>query len=313
MPAQRFYAGTTPLQAKKQNMMMNEPVWMNNEYDLIVCLARECMRGGLTSGLWRKLRWFVRHAVEVDFIDYSDFPRQHHGSPAHSVRHCMASAYPSHLWCEGLLAYYCLSGDEDVLDVSIKMGDYVLGVFADPDEQGVEWSFTRELGWGLLYLSCIYDITREPRFLDMATKLAERLIAEPPDDELLIRMVRKAFAYSSIALGLEMLHRVTGEERYAQWLVDVADEVLRLRREGRVSTGGMSLNYLNAAYAVTGDERYVRGHGDPQQILGEARGQYEWPHTKQTAMRYRPYCRFWKAAWDCLECDDGQDDVGTGR
>lgn len=300
MPPQRFYTGGTSREVKNANMLMNEPVWMNNEYDLIVALARECMRGGGTPALWDKLRLLARHAVEVDFIHYSDYPQQHHGSPAHSVRHCMASAYPSHLWCEGLLAYYCLSGDDDVLDVSIKVGDYIVRVFDNLDQYGVEWRFTRELGWGLLYLACVYDITREPRFLDTAKVLADKLLAEPLTDDCLHRMVRYAFGYSSIALGIEMLHCVTGEPRLAEWLVNAADHILRYVETRGGSISGMALNYFNAAYALTGDAKYVHEIGDPAALLAEAKGEYPWPYTKQTAQRYRPYCRFWKAANDCL-------------
>ena len=299
-PPARFYAGgDMPAADMRLNMLFNEPVWMNNEYDLIVCLARECMRGGWTPALWQKLRWFARHAIEVDFIAYSDHEQLHHGSPAHSVRHCMASAYPSHLWSEGLLAYYCLSGDDDALEVAIKMGDFILRTFADPQRRAKLWRFSRELGWALLYLSCVADITRTQRFLDTAWELAEMLIAEPRDDRLTRTMVRYAFGFASIALGVEMLLRLSGDQRLADWLVALADDVRRVSQEDGLVLGGMARNYLNAAYAITADSKYVTAVGPAADVLRAVPEEHPWPHTKQVAMSYRPNCRFLRAAHDC--------------
>lgn len=300
MPPQRFYVGGNSYGYCQENLLLNEPVWMNNEYDVIICFARECMRGGSTPELWQKSAAFVRHNIEIDFIHYSDHRYMHHGSPAHSVNHCMASAYPSHMWCEGLLAWYCISGDDDVLDVAVMMGDYIVGLFRDPGFRGKSWKFSRELGWALLYLSCVADITREQRFFDMADELARTLTAHPRDDALTKQMITYAFGYSSIALGAEMLHRCTGEQYLHDWLVQLADDILRLHRDEGIGIGGSSMNYFNAAYALTSDAKYVTGICEPADVLAEAKGEWKWPYTKQTAQRYRPYSRLWKSALDCL-------------
>lgn len=295
-PPQQFTkGGAFTRRYLEDNMLHNEPVWANNEYDVIMCLARECMRGGHTPELRQKLRWFARHAIEVDFVHYSDHPELHHGSPAHSLRHCMATAYPSHLWCEGLLMYYCLTGDDDALDVSVKMGDFIVDTFRDPARRGKLWKFTRELGWALLYLACVADMTGEKRFFDMADEIAALFMVQPLSDALLDNMLAYSFGYSSLALGMEMYQRATGRKDLADWLTRLADSLLR-RIDSGASCGGMGFNYFIAAWTVSGNRRYL----DLLPLEDDGSGMFtmdgrwldgRWLHTKQVAMAYRPASR----------------------
>jgi hypothetical protein len=288
----RFPLGGESIRTRYYCPLHHEPVWANNEYDVILCLARECLRGGAAAELWRKLHWFARHAIEVDFIDYSDDPQLHHGSPAHSANHCKASSYPSHLWCEGLLLYYCLSGDDDALQVAVQTGDAILATFADPARRKKLWHFTREVGWALIYVAYLADITREKRFLDCTDEMADFLIAEPLTPELVETMVRYAFGYASIAMGIKALYNITGRKVLADWLVDLADRVTE-----HSSVGGMALNYVNTAYALTKDEKYIRAGMHSIECLLDSVSWYDpYLYTKQVAMSYRPLSRFLRFA-----------------
>jgi hypothetical protein len=94
-----------------------EPVWTNNEYDSIFAVCTEIMRSG-RADLWQQARWAARHNAEVDFVHYHDDPQQHRACPQHSYRHNRSGAVLSHFWTQGLLQYYCLTGDQDVLEVA---------------------------------------------------------------------------------------------------------------------------------------------------------------------------------------------------
>lgn len=300
-PPRRFYTTSIPAFMCQANMVFNEPVWTNNEYDVILALAREYMRGNANPGLWQKLRWFGRHAIEVDFISYSDHPQLHHGSPAHSANHCAASAYPSHLWCEGLLGYYCLSGDADALETALHVGDFIVDTFADPGRRGKLFKFTREIGWALLYTATLYDLVREERFLSQSQEFAQLILREPITDGLADNMLRFSFAYSSLALGMEALHRVSAEKPVADWLVHAADRVLETCRKGLISVEScMTFNYYNAAYAVSRDETYLRaGMGILERLMDSRAWTDPWLHTKPVAMAHRGLSRFLFYAHAC--------------
>jgi len=293
-PPRRYYTKPIPAFVCQANMIFNDPVWSNNEYDVILALAREYMRGNASPVLWQKLRWFCRHAIEVDFLSYSDHAQLHHGSPAHSANHCEASAYPSHLWCEGLLGYYCLSGDPDALATAIQVGDFIVDTFADPGRRGKLFKFTREIGWALLYTATLYDLVREERFLTLSREFAELILKEPITDALAQNMLEFSFAYSSLAMGMEALYRVTAEKPLADWLVYAADRVLETAEKGVISVEScMPLNYYNAAYAVSQNEKYVyAGMRILEQLMDSRAWTDPWLHTKPVAMAHRGLSRF---------------------
>ncbi len=276
-----------------------EPVWTNNEYDLILALGREVLRGNRSPELRQRLRWFARHAIEVDFIRHSDDPSQHHGSPAHSARHNQAGSYPSHLWCEGLLVYYCISGDDDAFETAVAVGDSILHTFGDPERRRKLWSFSRELGWALLYLANLADLSGERRFLNCAVEQADALIQEPITDELARNMTVYAFGYASIAMGIEALWRINGDPRLAEWLMRTAEAVAHQAAGSASPESAMVLNYFNAALAVQPDERMMQAGMRVVDSLVDSKSWYD-PQlfAKPVAMTYRGLSRFAKYAVD---------------
>ncbi len=249
----------TPL-TEWSGSLTHEPVWANNEYDAILALVREVMRDAPSLEHWERLRWFARHAIEVDFVAYSDSELLHHGTPAHSADHQRATAYPSHLWAEGLLAWYCLSGDDDALQVAVDQGDFILRALSQQQRRACFWGFSRELGWALLHLAALTDITREKRFHDGMLELARALTAHPLDEALLTQMVQGAFGYASIALGVQATWAVTHEAALADWLVQTAEGVGRLVLEGGVESvvPEMILLYFTTAWQVSGSSGHLR-------------------------------------------------------
>ncbi|NQU12361.1 hypothetical protein HQ590_16320, partial [bacterium] len=152
-----------------------EPVWTNNEYDALFALCTELMRSG-RGDLWHLARWSARHNIEVDFVHYHDDPQQHRGVPQHSVNHNRSGSIPSHYWTQGLLQYYCLTGDRDVLEIARAVGDKIIEDFAVPAFRELFWSFTRELGWPTLALAHLVDITGDPRYAKQLDEIVAYLM-----------------------------------------------------------------------------------------------------------------------------------------
>jgi len=267
----RIFPGGSPTQTY---LDCHEPVWTNNEYDVIHAFAGELMRTGRIE-LWPTLRHTARHNIEVDFLHYSDHRWLHRATPAHSARHTTTGAYPSHFWTQGLLEYYCLTGDIDALEVALALGDKTVENFADPELRAVLWGFNREIGWSILALAYLYDITREERFKPLLDEMVAYLIdfnrggysgavnlSGGNDRQNLNRqIVGNFFGYSSMVEGVDLYADITGHADVESWLWklchDLVDEALNAAREGQLP----GLNFascLNTGYERTGDERFIR-------------------------------------------------------
>ena len=154
-----------------------EPVWVNNEYDIVFALGTEYLRTGDLT-LFQKLRWFSRHTIEVDFLHYSEHKWLHRAQPAHSANHTTAGAYPSHFWTQGLAQYYFLTGDKDALETIIALADKTIENLDDPELGALNAGLNREVGWGVLSLVCAHEASSEKRFDVYAHKLLDDIMAE---------------------------------------------------------------------------------------------------------------------------------------
>lgn len=295
-----------------------EPVWTNNEYDLIHALCAEIIRTGRRD-LWPKLRAAVRHQVEVDFVHYSDDPWQHHGSPAHSACHNLASAYPSHLWTQGLLEYYCLTGDRDALDIAIKLGDTIIRNLEDPERSQDFWGFNREIGWALLALVQLEELTDLPRFGRYADQIATYLAtydrsaqATPvnlssvdPLDEIHHQIAGAFFGYAAMVEAVERHARLTGRRDLRQWLEDllvkVREAMLAMLWAGRLQDGVRSMLTLGMAigYELTADRRFLNAGMVMLERFMETTAWVSPPsEVKPVAMIHRGLLRFLHHACD---------------
>jgi len=253
----------------------HEPVWTNNEYDIIHAFCSELMRTGRFE-LWHTLRLIARHNIEVDFLHYSDHRWLHRATPAHSVRHTTTGAYPSHFWTQGLLEYYCLTGDPDALEVACALGEKIIENFTDPAIRAKLWGFNREIGWPILALACLVDITGELRFQQLLDEMvafvvgfdrggyrgALPYIAGANGRANLTRQFLDSFAGTSggapMMEGIEIYADMTGRAEVGEWLArfshDLADEMLNAAREGKVSSPALA---LAIGYERTGDRRFL--------------------------------------------------------
>jgi len=292
----------------------HEPVWTNNEYDILHAFSSEIMRTGRHE-LWDTLRLAARHNIEVDFLHYSDHQWLHRATPAHSVRHTTTGAYPSHFWSQGLLEYYCLTGDIDALEVACALGDKTIENLTHPGTRRKLWGFNREIGWSVLTLACLYDVTREERFKPLLDELVDFLIAydrtafsgainlsRGNDRQNMNRqIVGNFFGYASMIEGVDLYAATTGREDVAQWLQelcrDLADEGMNAAREGDMPPIHFS-TALNVGFERTGETRFARMMGMLlDQVYWNARGVQGENSVKPIAKAYRGLTRMLGHAW----------------
>ena len=208
------------------------PVWSNNEYDVIYCLALEALRTHDPSVL-EKLTSAARHQIEVDFVHYSDHWQHHRATPPHSYDHVVrTAALASHQWTQGLYYYYALTGDDDVPEVVRGICDFDIA-YLNRDDLAEPYSFNREPGWGLLALVYGYELTAEPGYIAAAKDIAKRLVAVAgkTDFEAIEKRssssvglnasgIGGGFNVNTCPLGVMAYHKATGE----RWAWDVLKE-----------------------------------------------------------------------------------------
>lgn len=293
---------------------LTEPVWTNNEYDVIHVFCKEVMRTGRLE-LWSTLRLAARHNIEVDFLHYSDHKWLHRATPAHSVHHTTTGAYPSHFWTQGLLEYYCLTGDIDALEVAEALGDKTIENLADPELREVQWGFNREIGWSVLLLACLVDITGEPRFRRELDELVDYLVEFDREgyrgginlsggndrQNLNRQIVGSFFGYASMMEGVDLYADLASRPEVGDWLKkfchDLADEAINAAEQGEMR--GIDFGTaLGIGFERTGDHRFL-------ELAGLVLDMAYWNNTgvkgggsvKPVASSYRGLARLLGHAW----------------
>lgn len=292
------------------NTKLFEPVWTNNEYDAVYAFCTELMRTG-KEAYWPTIRNLVRHNYEVDFVHYSDHRWIHRATPQHSCDHVTSGAIPSHFWTQGLLAYYCLSGDDDALEFAVALGDKIIENFYDPEQREVLWGFTRELGWPVLALSHLVDITGEARFekllgelieflsnFDLQTSKTINLSGVNPRNSFLGQMAGSFFGYASMIEGIDHYLARCPNEKLEQWFIDMLRglcvEIERAHKQGDVlSPTHMHNVCMSIGYERTGDDHFLKvGMVSLQEHMESSVWQSPAGEVKSVAMIHRNLARF---------------------
>lgn len=250
-------------------------VWTNNEYDFIYATIHQMLRTG-QARFWRTIERSAHHALDVDFVHYSDDPWLHHGSPAHSVRHTTASSYPSHIWTEGLLHYYYLSGDTRALDVARQSGEFILRY-----QKKKWWVFeetARESGWALLALTELYAATGERAFLDGALRIKD-FVVEGTAKRHPLFPGEASFFIGVLVMGLDKLHDHHPDARIPKTI----DRILQWRLDNRLSPEGIPLYHWDASARMV----------NTREIMFPAALAVGYRHTRQR--------RYLDVLWRCLQ------------
>jgi len=273
LPPKRFAAGTSNGALFPSSVTYGvEPVWTNNEYDIIHCLSVELMRTGKMDH-FTMLRWVARHNVEVDFVVYSDDPGHHRASPFHSHFHNTKGAITSHFWTQGLLEYYCLTGDDEAREVAVALGEKILTI--NHSGASANWKFDREIGWALLSLASLVEAGFE-QFREEADALAlfirrydrqvfngaVNLSAGRAGRSLERQMIDCGFGYASMVEAMDRYQRITGDSETARWLEELLkalkNEVWAAVEDAEIPTARNMIGLIMAiGYERTGDEEFL--------------------------------------------------------
>ncbi|NQU11493.1 hypothetical protein HQ590_11920 [bacterium] len=204
-------------------MSPSQGVARNHEYDFVACAAKEFARTGRPE-IWKQCRAAAEHLMYTDFVAVSDDPWKEGGVPHHCNRHTTGAAYPSHMWIEGLTLYYQLSGDPYALRVARRVGDFFVKYVADGFL--VVQSTSREMGWALVSLAAIYDLTREPRYLAGIKKIVDFYLDAGvaryfPGDA--------TFAIGVGMIGLDRVRPFHREPEVKSFILGVLDRIMATR------------------------------------------------------------------------------------
>lgn len=248
------------------------PVWSNNEYDAIYCLALEAMRTG-DAGAFEKMCAAARHQIEVDFVHHADHWMHDRTTPPHSYDHVTTTAaLASHQWTQGLYYYYVLTGDDDVPEVVRAICDFDIAFLDRPELKSLNY-FHRELGWAIVALVFGYELTAEHRYIEAARELIMR--ADSAADRTDFGEYEKAhgssrgmnasslgigFNVNTVALGLKCYHQATAEpwagELLTQWTA------IGMRNFNDRTTGVKLTELFPETFCyvceLTGDDTYLR-------------------------------------------------------
>lgn len=224
--------------------------WGNNEYDPAYVGYTEFLRGGDPS--WA--RWAedsARHLADVDTINFSRDPAQIGGQAMHIGGHLGGylppffrskmrgtSAGPAHMWVEGPLLHYLMTGDEFVYDSIRKTKQWLI---QNERLNHYEYTSARDSGWHLIHLTMLAAALDDPDCLNAARIIVERVLergspgggwervlGEPHCGCGFPRCQGEAgFMVCILISGLMRYHRLTGEARVAEAIIGGARWLIR--------------------------------------------------------------------------------------
>ena len=294
-----------------------EPVWTNNEYDIIHALASEIMRTGKQEH-FQMFRWTARHNIEVDFVAYSDDRWHHRATPFHAHGHNRKGAISSHFWTQGLLQYYVMTGDRDALEVALALGDKIVEIDSFPEARA--WDFDRELGWAMLSLVCLVEAGFD-QYRDECDKVADflqvfdraaftgavKLSLGRAGRSLERQMIDNAFGYASMVEAMDRYQKVSGRQDTAEWLEtllpQLQEETWNAVNDGEVPSLYQMVPHIMAiGYERTHKAEFIRtgmifldyffNIGGMSQMVAMNNPSIGSGETKPCAMLYRALFRF---------------------
>jgi hypothetical protein len=250
-------------------------IWTNNEYDFIYATIHQMLRTG-QGRLWHLVQRSAQHALDVDFIHYSDDPWLQHGSPAHSAHHTSAASYPSHIWTEGLLHYYYWSGDARALEVAKQSGDFILRY-----QQKRWWVFeetARESGWAMLALTELFAATGESRYLEGARRIKDFVVRGTAERHPLFPG-EASFFIGVLVMGLDKLHEHDPDPNIPRTI----DRIMQWRLDHRMSPEGIPLYHWDAGVRMVNSREIM------------------FPAALAIAHRQTRKKQYLEATWRCLQ------------
>ncbi|MCD6507803.1 hypothetical protein J7M22_14440 [Candidatus Poribacteria bacterium] len=219
-------------------------MYADNEYDTPYAYFLQFIRTG--NPLYGEVGYHSAvHMADVDckatngdmrFHGYYDQAEDHAG-------HRPSGGELGHYWTDGLLLNYLLYGDVWSWEAARSLADFLVGIFAGEGDDAVRRHFLgceRAVGWPLVALAGVAEVTGDPKLLDKMRQMVAFLarFTSDPDRELEeishiggnpIRWWRicqedgsKPFMLGVVLEGLERYHRLTGDPAAEEAIVNIS-------------------------------------------------------------------------------------------
>jgi hypothetical protein len=219
--------------------------WGNLEYDLPLVLGLTALATQDPS-VFTLFQDAARHYRDVDIIHHWPGHEQRVGlNHPHKVRHFATDAPNTvdlgHVWLDGLLLHYHLTGEARSREAVLRMADALAAL---PERA----RNPRQFGWPMIALAAAFEATADPRYraacLAFAVDAARRF---PPD-------ANGEWKMGILAEGMMAAHRATGEATIRRWLDDYGRQLLVPGPRPRDARLVIPAGYL---YELTGDPRFA--------------------------------------------------------
>lgn len=252
----------------------------NNEHDFPHSMLIQYMRTG-EKDYYYAAEAAVMHMTDIDTIHYSVFDEITGGVRVHGPNHNQelnngkVFITNSHMWLDGILEYYYLTGDRKMLDIALLIGKCFMRnknrlLTSDPD---------REQAWTLIALTSLYEAVRDPDIYDFCREIAEYIMQWQQKNGKLERTFgfRLSFSIlheSILTVGLYRFYEICEDTNIKETLAgSIAKNVDIIMEHGMYKDGGfVYVDYpgyrfnrcggdiqeaFGYAYAVTGDKKYI--------------------------------------------------------
>jgi len=298
--------------------------WGNVEYDLPHCAfmlwAMTGERGYFDLGVDSAI-----HYRDTDIHHYdADGGYNHTGAPMiHGTDHFSRTpdgipafaTHLGHMWVEGLLEHYFLTGDLRSLEVAREVGEFLKST---PSIYELETKQCREIGWPIICLVELYEATGDMSCFNAASQLVERALEHQYpegywatfqlDPSGLWCYSAKPFMMGILLEGLIRYHMLTKDPKVAKsivkacyWLVDEAwveeDKGFIYTTEPSNMDGGRltdvrEMAALGYAYVLCGEEKFLEVAKKQYQAFVEDMGHFDGVNGKGFAIRSRSLPHF---------------------
>jgi hypothetical protein len=253
----------------------------NNENDPMLMLLTEYYRRQEPSNLGPALAR-ARHNAHVDFIAFDPDPLRQGTMPAHCPEHTDGSAYPSHMWVEGLLAAHAVSGNPDFAEAALAVGENMLRWQKNCPE--VFYVDSRECGWPMLAFLRLHEFTHEERWLDACDEVYQFYRNRMGEDgEIKYEMphgvgtLLAGYGEFISWRALFFYQERTGRRDVREFLAGMLDKIYK-REPGNIVMGWACNDLFPAwaAYELSGDARYLEDNYPFLRFLMTREGNFPW-------------------------------------
>ena len=259
------------------NRGRGEVVWCNMEYDFSHANMLMFARSG-ERRYYEKIITSAKHWMDIDICHHSDDPLRVGAHVEHCARHATGHIAPSHMWVEGLLDYYHITGDKRGFDSAIGIGDSIYRILETPAFQQTGELNARETGWALRTFAALYTETNDEKWLKKCDWILGHFVDWKNEYGAWLApytshsLVRVPFMISVAAASLMRYYRIKQDPVIKDLIVSAMDDLLENAKlpDGQfyykelpslrhVSINSIILEALAYAWELTGDKKYLEG------------------------------------------------------